>query len=616
MLSDSTLQQIREATNIVDIVAEHVRLRKRGKNWLGLCPFHNEKTPSFNVLEDRGIFKCFGCGKGGDVFSFVMAIEGLTFPEAAERLAEKAHIEVASERSDEAEQARSERENIYEALRAAVTFYRGKLSSPAGSVARDYLSKRGMDEETQRVFGVGFAPEQSGLLIDELQRKGYALPLLEAAGLVAHSDKGDIYERFRGRVMFPVVSQTGRVVGFGGRILPGAPDRFAKYVNSPESIVYHKSKILYGLFQAKDEIRRQEFAVLVEGYADVLSVYQASVKNVVAASGTSLTSEQLNLLKKYCSEVVLLFDADAAGQRAVIRGIDMAIEAGFDVYGVPMPPGEDPDSYIRLRGAEVFRSALKQRVLWVEMRARWFEEQGFLDDPVKKADAAQEILATIAKIPNSLKRGEITDLLALRFKSLQRLLHSELQKYLTPTFTEKEQHSSSDTRRQSSQISNEAPSENAPPAESSLLEAALLDPVAVGLLINDSTFDLDLITNHLIREVIGRLAQDIYEGEQYRTFEQLLDIYRDTPEHALLLKYGVNDQAFKRELGEGNDENAWITTKAQQAMTLIELASLEKQQRVIMDELRQEKSVDGVTRIQEELLNLSQQIQALKQKTY
>ena len=356
------------------------------------------------MLEDRGIFKCFGCGKGGDVFSFVMQLEGLTFPEAIQKLAKRANIELEGSQNEEEDAARSERESIYHALREAAAYYYRLLRSPEGSQAMTYLRNRGLDEDMMRKFGLGYAPERSGLLIDHLVNKGIDTDKLERAGLIARRDSGDHYERFRGRVMFPVFNATGRIVGFGGRILPNTSKELAKYINSPDTHIYHKSQILYGLFQGKDAIRKAGFAILVEGYADVLAVFQAGIENVVAASGTSLIVEQLKLLKRYTSSIVLLFDADTAGKNATMRGIELAIEAGFDVGTVILPSGEDPDSFIRLNGKEAFESAIEHRQTFIETKAQWFEEQGAFRDPGRMAQAVRSIVETIAKVPDSIKR--------------------------------------------------------------------------------------------------------------------------------------------------------------------------------------------------------------------
>lgn len=617
--SDSTLQQIRDATNIVDLVAEHVRLRKRGKNWIGLCPFHNEKTPSFNVLEDRAIFKCFGCGKGGDVFSFVMGIEGLTFPEAAERLAKRANIELSSEHSEEEDLARSEREGILETLRAAAGFYYRTLHAPEGAKALDYLKKRGLDDEVMRKFGLGFAPEQSGQLTATLIKQGYSEQMLEAGGVIARRDNGDTYERFRGRVIFPVFSPTGRIVGFGGRVLPGAPDNLAKYINSPDTSVYHKSQILYGLFQGKDAIRKKSFAVLVEGYADVLSVFQAGVENVVAASGTSLTSEQLNLLKRYTTSVVLLFDADTAGKNAAIRGIELAIEAGFDVNTVVLPSGEDPDSFIRAKGNSAFEAALERRQSWIETKAQWHEEQGAFKDPGRMAGAVRSIVETIAKVPDSIKRALFIQRLGERFHLSEQMLTLELQRIIQKEKSLPPVRSAQ--QREAISMEDDVPVDGIEdeggtaltPAEATLLEAMLHDPIIVARVIDDSGFDLSLVTHAHASEIIGFLMQEVEGGEPVE-IAQLLDEYRGKPEHDLLVQHGMSEHNFSERWDDSGDERASIVElQARQAMARLETAALERALTRVRARLNNVLDERELTELQQESMRLVQRIQVLRQ---
>jgi DNA primase len=588
-VSPDQLDRIREATNIVDLVSEHVRLKKRGRNFIGLCPFHNEKTPSFNVLEDRGIFKCFGCGKGGDVFSFVMQLEGLTFPEAIQKLAKRANIELEGSQNEEEDAARSDRESIYHALREAAAYYYRLLRSPEGSGAMNYLRNRGLDDDIMRKFGLGFAPERSGLLIDHLLNKGIDIDKLERAGLIARRDSRDYYERFRGRVMFPVFNATGRIVGFGGRIMPNAPKELAKYINSPDTQIYHKSQILYGLFQGKDSIRKTGFAILVEGYADVLAVFQAEIENVVAASGTSLTVEQLKLLKRYTTSIVLLFDADTAGKNATMRGIELAIEAGFDVGTVVLPSGEDPDSFIRLNGKEAFDAALEHRQTFIETKAQWFEEQGAFRDPGRMAQAVRSIVETIAKVPDSIKRAFFIQKLGERFHLSEQLLSTELAKLIANTRDYEERHrrmedalptheSDDDENDPSSFIlhSSSLPVVSGP--EGALLEAMLADPIAVDQLIESEDFDLDLISHPQVRELLSYLIQRVEEDDS-PNISQLLDEFRGRPEfESLLTNYGMVNAAFSDNWDDHSAEEGATVARARQAIEELQRAKIGRRQ--------------------------------------
>ncbi|MEP7236179.1 MAG: DNA primase, partial [Ignavibacteriota bacterium] len=368
--SDDIVERVRNATSIVDVVSEHVRLRKRGRNHIGLCPFHTEKTPSFNVLEDKGIYKCFGCGEGGDVFSFVMKIEGLNFPETLTKLAKNAGIDYQPQQRNSDQNPTDRAEPLLGACHEFAAFCYRALRNDGNFHAMKYLLDRDFSEEILKKFGVGFAPEGSSSFLHSQEISEGTLPIFEQAGIISRGDGGDYYDRFRHRVIFPIMNQTGRIIAFGGRILPGASKELAKYVNSPETPIYHKSQVLYGLFQAKDSIRKKDYAIMVEGYADVLALSQAGFENVIAAAGTSLTTDQLNLLRRYTKTIVLLFDADLAGKNAMLRGIELALAAGFDVSSIILPAGEDPDSILRTEGPEGFERRLEQRTSFIETKAK------------------------------------------------------------------------------------------------------------------------------------------------------------------------------------------------------------------------------------------------------
>lgn len=607
-VSQDQIERIREATNIVDLASEHVRLKKRGRNFIGLCPFHNEKTPSFNVLEDKGIFKCFGCGKGGDVFSFVMQMEALTFPEALRKLAKRANIEIEGEQSDLEDAARSERESLQNVLREAAAYYYRTLRLPEGSSALAYLQARGLDDVILRKFGLGYAPERTGLLLKYLSERGFDAPRLETAGLVAGSNRGDYYERFRGRVIFPVFNATGRIVGFGGRILPDSPSSdksrglggggiaLAKYINSPDTPMYHKSQILYGLFQAKDAIRRAGFAILVEGYADVLAVFQAGVENVVAASGTSLTVEQLQLLRRYTTSIVLLFDADTAGKNATMRGIELAIEAGFDVSTVVLPAGEDPDSFLRKNGIEAFTTALENRQTFIEAKAQFFEEQGAFRDPGKMAQAVRAIVETIAKVPDEIKRAFFIQKLGERFHLSEQLLSTELAKLIATSRDTEDRRAARELARiiphEPDEELDEPSSSTLPPSslplsrsEGALIEAMLADPIAVAALIESTDFRLDLLSHPNVRELLSYLLQRVEEGDPPR-IEQLLDEYRGKPEfESLIATYGMGHGFFSANWDE-RQENSLFESQARQAIAAIEREGIEKRRGEMSDLMR------------------------------
>ncbi len=400
-IPEDKIEDIRSASDIVDVVSDYVRLKKRGSNFVGLCPFHNEKTPSFNVNPRMQIYKCFGCSEGGDVFQFVKQVEKVEFPEAVRILAGRANIDLPEEDRD-SRQA-TEWESIHHALRFAARFFHDTLiESDEGSGARTYLAERGVSDSSIRRFGLGFALDSWDGLLRAAEKAQLSDEILLKAGLVIPRGENEgFYDRFRGRVMFPILSHVGKVLGFGGRVLRHESDQ-PKYINSPETLVYHKSRVLYGLYQARQEIRRNEEVYLVEGYTDVVALNQAGVENVVASSGTALTREQIELLQRYCKQVILLFDSDSAGATAAVRGIDLILESGLSVYVVSLPDGEDPDSFARAAGGEAFRAYCKEhRKDFVEFKYEY--GRSVLDDrPESIARLQRSVVRSVAAIRDPL----------------------------------------------------------------------------------------------------------------------------------------------------------------------------------------------------------------------
>jgi DNA primase len=619
-ITDDQIEQVREATDIVDLIGEHVRLRKRGRNYFGLCPFHTERSPSFSVFEEKAIFKCFGCGKAGDAFSFVMMLENLSFPEAVERLAKRANIDLGPELTTEERAQQGRRESIYSALTEAARWYYRTLRSVAGQEAMEYLVRRGLEDETIKRFGLGFAPDKSGSLTHYLSEKGYDEHTMEDAGIIAQSNRGDHYERFRGRVMFPVFSPTGKIVGFGGRILPGSAKEMAKYINSPDTEVYHKSQLLYGLYQSKDEIRRKKFAILVEGYADVISVFQAGFQNVVAASGTSLTTEQLNLLRRYTTNVVLLFDADQAGKNAAMRGIELAIQTGFDVSIVILPAGEDPDSFVRGKGPEAFGQALERRQTFIETKAQWFEEQGSFKDPTQLAAAVRSIVETVAHVPDAIKRAFFIQRLAERFHLSEQLLTIELGKVSRRNSEPRQQHRGRFEDRQPYPPEPEyaeasAESEAAiPPPELTLLTSLLLQPILVERIIAETEFNIDLVSDARIRQLIGYVLQQVEAGSSIDLAALIRD-YRSQPEFAQVLisaSIDPNDLSGQWDESEADSLKERLVTQARHSIVNLKRIDIEKRRDIVRRHLAAAQSQDEQVRYMTEFTQLSREFESLK----
>jgi len=422
-IPEHKIEEIRSAADIVDIVGGFVRLKKAGRNFVGLCPFHKEKTASFNVNPERGIFKCFGCGKGGDVIGFIMEMERISFVDAVQELAERYGIALEREK-DERLHAREDVEALYRATQIAARYYFDTLHGPAGETGRQYFKKRGWTEETQRRFGLGYAPPGWSNVLEHGRAQGISDDILEQAGLVTRREGGAAYDRFRNRVMFPIIHVTRKVLGFGARAL--SRQEKAKYLNSPESAIYNKGRVLYGLSQASSEIREQDSVVLVEGYADVLSLSQVGIRNVVATSGTALTSEQVHILNRYTRNLFFLYDADSAGLNAMLRGMDVILAEDCDARIVRLPAGEDPDSYAMRHGADAVRERLGEAISFVDFVTERLKVEGKLDSPEGKAQAVHQIVAMLARMDDPIRREFYVHHLSQTYGLLEHLIHQQL----------------------------------------------------------------------------------------------------------------------------------------------------------------------------------------------
>ncbi len=427
-IPEEIIDRVKHEANIVDVISDYVRLRRAGKNWIGLCPFHDDKHPSFAVEPVRGIYRCFSCGKGGNVFTFLMERNGWTFPESVRNLAQTLNIEIPEEGRDRGDYSESER--LAAAVRDAARYFYGNLQSERGEHARAYLRNRGFANDTITRFGIGYSLDEWEALITHLRGKGYEDGEIERAGLaIRRDDRKSFYDRFRGRTMFPVFTATGRVVGFGARRMNEDPNS-PKYINSPETRIYQKSRVLYGLFQAKDAIRRSGRALFVEGYADVISLHQAGVETAIATCGTAIAREHADLIARFCSRVVLVFDSDAAGQSATERGIDVLLAKGLDVAVLRLPDGEDPDTFVQKFGAKEFERRLDESVTFLEFRTRVLKRSGAFDSPETMGDAIRSIVSTLAMIPDALKRELYVNKLASEYHVNERLMIRELERAL------------------------------------------------------------------------------------------------------------------------------------------------------------------------------------------
>ncbi len=419
MIDQITIDRIVGAANIVDVVSEFVTLRKRGVNYIGLCPFHNEKTPSFSVSQSKQICKCFSCGKGGNVVHFIMEHEQVNYYEALKFLAKKYNIEVQErELSNEEKQARSDRESMFIVNNFARDFFTSTLKNhtEGKSIGLAYFRQRGFRDDIIEKFQLGYALNDNNSLIHEAEMKGFKSEFLVKTGLCYETERKEVKDRFWDRVMFPVHTLSGKVVAFGGRTLNMANKKIAKYINSPESEIYTKSNELYGIFFAKQAIVKADSCFLVEGYTDVISMHQAGVENVVASSGTSLTTGQIRLIHRFTDNIIVLYDGDMAGIKASLRGIDMLLEEGLNVKIVLLPEGEDPDSFARQQNATSFQEFIKANETdFIRFKSNLLLEDAG-DDPIKKAELITDIVRSIAVIPESIVRSVYT-------KETSQLLH-------------------------------------------------------------------------------------------------------------------------------------------------------------------------------------------------
>ena len=412
--SPELLDQIRDANDIVDLISEYVPLKRRGKNWVGLCPFHSEKVPSFTVTPDKQIFYCFGCGEGGNVIGFLMKHEKLSFPEAVKLLAKRASIPLPKESFDE--KRAKQLDKLYYANQVANEYFLKNLYREIpGKRARQYLKKRGFNSDTQKLFSLGYAPLAWEGLIKFAQAKGMEAETLNQAGLIIpRTEASGFYDRFRNRITFPIFNLSGKIIGFGGRVLDDKD--VPKYLNSPETPIYQKGKVLYGLNFSKDEIRQKGSAILVEGNVDLISLYQAEIKNVVASSGTAFTKDQARLLSRYTEKVFLFFDADTAGQSATFRSVDLLFSEGLEMFVISLKQGEDPDSFVKKFGKEEVIKKIKQAQAFIDFKKaslpKDFEELSLKEQEKVILDLAE----TASRITDDIRRNLFVKKIAQTFK--------------------------------------------------------------------------------------------------------------------------------------------------------------------------------------------------------
>jgi DNA primase len=532
-IPDEKVQEVRDASSIVDVVSQYVSLKKRGKTFSGLCPFHQEKTPSFTVDPIRGFYHCFGCGEGGDVFSFIMKMEKTGFLEAVRTLADRVNIHLPSYEKEDARN--QEIELLYRANQVAADFYRTCLwNTQDGKSALQYISKRGFQQKTLETFRIGYAPNQWDGLIKKAEQSGIKPEALLRAGLIVpRKDGRGHYDRFRGRLMFPIFNISGRVVGFGGRILAAA-EGVPKYINTSETPIYQKSHILYGLFHSKNGIRRENRVLLVEGYTDMMRFYQCGFDYAVASSGTALTEGQAKLLTQYAPRVVLVFDGDSAGLRAAIRGIDVVLAAGLHVEIAALPKGTDPDAFLIKYGSDDMQKCLKDAFSFVDFQLMQMRGRSSLSNPIEKAEAARSLILSVSKIRDPMVRQIAIKDIAEKLDVEESVLLQELN-------------------RMPVQASGSVP-EITPPVQkkSGRREKAEGGLIAFLLLGGESWSELvfrtltpDFFSSSETRLLFEEISMDVSRG-QSPDAKRLMDHFRENPKMTTFISHLLTEEMVQR----------------------------------------------------------------------
>lgn len=513
MIDHNTVQQILDAADIVDVVSDFVSLKKRGANWIGLCPFHNDRRPSFYVSRAKGICKCFACGEGGSAVNFIMKHEQLSYPEALRYLARKYHIEIQEkELTDEEKQAQSEREAMLMLNEWACAYFEKQLhETQAGQeIGLAYFKERGFNDATIKEFRLGYSSEGYDDLYKAAIAQGFNPKLLFDVGLCLPDDHGG-HDRFRGRVMFPIMNIAGKVIAFGGRTLRKDKE-VAKYVNSPESSIYSKRNVIYGLHQAKREISKEDKCFIVEGYADVISMHQAGFKNVIASSGTALTEGHIHAIRRFTSNVTEMFDGDAAGIKAAIRGVDMLLKEGLNIKVLPLPPEDDPDTFVRAHSHTEVEDYIKQNECdFINFKSGVVLNDA-QNDPIKRSAAITDVVKSIALIPDEIARmvyaKECSNLFGFDEQTILRQIKQHRNKYIEQWHKERQQQQAREQRQAAQQTGGKSPAQQPEPQ----YDTPTLPPTLDDFVESDSTHGNGADN----RDIAAHNGVDIQEREVIR----------------------------------------------------------------------------------------------------
>jgi len=552
LITQSTIDTIFETARVEEIIGDFVQLKRAGSNLKGLSPFSDERTPSFMVSPVKQIWKDFSTGKGGNAVSFLMEHEHFTYPEALKYIARKYTIAVEeTEQTEEQKEQANERESLYVVSEFASQFFQNTLwkTEQGKAIGLSYFKERGFTEETIKKFGLGYSPDTWDAFTSEGLRKGYKLEFLEKTGLTIVKEE-KLFDRFKGRVMFPIQSMSGRVLGFGGRIL-GTGKRAAKYLNSPESDIYHKSKVLYGIYGAKQAIAKEDNCYLVEGYTDVIQFQQTGIANVVSSSGTALTSDQIRLVSRLTKNITVLFDGDAAGMRASIRGVDLILEQGMNVRVCTFPEGEDPDSFARENSLEQLQTYLKENAMdFIRFKASMLRDES-KDDPIKKATLIRDMVTSISKIPDVIKREIYVQECSRIMDISEEVVFSTLAQILNTATKQEKKQQKQEQQQQSLAVVKSEPSQVAKVDEQYELERKLIEILLLYgkevaafedlVLKENDEGDLELEPDNYEAKVFEKIYLDLQDDEVEFTNLGFRQIYK------ILVEKMSQDQPFQVE---------------------------------------------------------------------
>lgn len=505
MIPEKFIEEVQSRVDIVDVVSGYLHLKKTGGNFKACCPFHSEKTPSFVVSSQKQIFHCFGCGQGGGVFQFLMQMEKINFPEAVEMLAKKVGMQISYKKDKNANLKNS----CYQAAETAALFYHNTLKSNQWKEVLEYLRKRGIAEKTMDIFKIGFAPGRNSL-INYMRQKGFTLGILDKTSL-ASSSGGSFRDVFRDRILFPIMDIRNRVLGFGGRIWEDKKNS-PKYINSSENLIYSKRRNLFGLNLAKKDITKKDCVLVVEGYLDMIIPYMRGVKNIVASLGTALTEEQIKLINRFCSKVILIFDSDSAGEAAMLRTIDLLLQNQLEIRVVNLPKGEDPDSIVRKKGKDYFLQLISQSVDFYDYKLEVLKNKFNPENIEDKSKIAEEMLTTLGKINNEVKKYQYLEKLAKNLKLREEIIIAEYKRKFLKSENRK-------VNRNFSGPLAEQSFQEMPSVAEKILIKAMLDNAKIFKLIKNN-FNLEDFSHPLTKKIISYLLDKHLKAD--KTIKELL----------------------------------------------------------------------------------------------